>query len=123
MAIGRPFLITLLAGGYIVNAIIDVLVGIGVLDQRYLSAFISGSTSTIIVLGLLQLIFGLSLFKGTWWSWWFVVIGAYIPIISHIIGGIRGESWGWGTILWNIAVLSYMQSRDIKTFFGRETYF
>ncbi len=123
MVIGRPFLITLIAMGYIVTAIIELLVGFGVSLPTLIQQFVtSNNTASVWMLGILQLIFGLALFRGTGWAWWLVVLGSCIPILTHVIEGLRGESWAWGTILWNVLVLSYMQSRDVQAFFGREAY-
>ena len=74
------------------------------------------------LIGGLQFVFGLSLFRGAPWAWWFVVLGSLVPIGTHVLGGLRGEPWGWGTIFWNLLVLAYMQSRDVQGFFGREAY-
>ncbi len=108
MSIGRPFLITLLAVGYIVSAALDILVGLGLFGNNPLPNVISGSNTRIVLIGGLQLMFGLALFKGARWAWWLVIIGAYIPIITHVIGGLSGDSWAWGTILWNVIVLAYL---------------
>ena len=123
MVIARPFLITLIAMGYIITAIIELLLGFGVVLPTVITQLVATQNSTnLIVLGILQLILGFALYRGAWWAWWFVVLGAFIPIVTHIFDGLQGESWAWGTILWNLLVLSYMQSRDIQAFFGREAY-
>ncbi|HEY1014502.1 MAG TPA: hypothetical protein VGE07_17470 [Herpetosiphonaceae bacterium] len=122
MSFRRPFLITLIAAGYIVASLVSLVVASGLFPSQRLSALVSGSPTTLAMLGGLELLFGLALFRGASWAWWLVVAGALVPLGSHIFGGLSGEPWGWGTILWNIVVLAYMQSRDVQAFFGREAY-
>lgn len=123
MVIGRPFLITLIAVGYIITALIEVIVAILGFAPNFLLRFVADDTnSNLWLLAVWQGMLGISLYKGYRWAWWMVVLGAYLPIISHTIGGLRGEQWAWGTILWNLLVLTYMQSRDVQAFFGREAY-
>jgi len=123
MAIGRPFLITIIAVGYMINAAIELFVGISGIAPNFLLRFItSANSSYLIPLGLWQGVLGVALFRGWRWSWWLAVIGAYLPILTHVVAGFRGEPWAWGTILWNFLVVFYMQSRDVQAFFGREAY-
>ena len=124
MIIGRPFLITLIAVGYIITAIIELFVGISGIVPNFLLGFITSDNNNarLIPLALWQATLGIALFKGWRWAWWLAVLGAYLPIFTHIIGGFRGEQWAWGIILWNFLVIAYMQSRDVQAFFGREAY-
>jgi hypothetical protein len=122
MSIRRPFLITLIGAGYVISALLSLAVASGMFGENPLPALVAGSDTNLVLLGGLQFVFGLSLFRGAPWAWWLVVFGALVPIGSHVIGGLRGEPWGWGTIFWNLLVLAYMQSRDVQAFFGREAF-
>ena len=123
MIIGRPFLITLLAFGYIFTGIIEVIAGFGVTLPQFLSRFATSTDSFyLLTLGVLQLVFGVALYKGWHLAWWFVVGGAWFTLLAHILSGVRGETWAWGAILWNLLVLGYMRSRDVQAFFGREAF-
>ena len=122
MVISRPFLITLLAFGYIITGLVETLTGIGVPLPEFVSILVRSNRTLTISVGILQIIYGMALFRGAWWAWWLVILGAWVAIITHVIDGLRGESWAWGIIVWNLIVQSYMQSRDIQAFFGREAY-
>ncbi len=123
MIIGRPFLITLIAFGYIFTGIIEVVAGCGVTLPQFLERFAASTNSLyLLTLGALQLVFGVALYKGWRLAWWFVVGGAWFTLLAHVFGGMRGETWAWGAIFWNILVLGYMRSRDVQAFFGREAY-
>ena len=110
MAISRPFLITLIAIGYIITAAVELFVAATGFVPNFLLAFIANpdaSKLNLVGLAIWQLFLGVFLFKGIRIAWWVTVLGAYLPILVHIVAGLRGEPWAWGTILWNIAVISY----------------
>lgn len=123
MIIGRPFLITIIAVGYIATGFLALVAAVGVMLPQFLARFVATTTSiNLITLGVLQLVFGVALYKGWRLAWWFVVCGAWFTLLAHVLDGLRGETWAWGALLWNLLVLGYMRSRDVQAFFGREAY-
>lgn len=124
LAFGRPFLITVIAIGYVLTAILEVAVALYGRVPALLEQFIlSDDPFLLIVTACFQVMMGLALFQGWRVMWWVVIGSAYLSIGSYILDGILGERWAWGGMLWNVVVLAYMNSRDVQAFFGREVYY
>lgn len=124
LAFGRPFLITVIAIGYVLTAMLEVAVALYGRVPAFLEQFIlSDDPFLLIVTACFQIMMGLALFQGWRVMWWVVIGSAYLSIGSYILDGMLGERWAWGGMLWNVVVLAYMNSRDVQAFFGREVYY
>ncbi|MFD3164392.1 hypothetical protein [Herpetosiphon sp. NSE202] len=124
LAFGRPFLITVIAIGYVLTALVEI--GVALLGRvpAFLQSFIlSEDPIVLVVTACFQIVMGLALFQGWRIMWWVVIISAYVSIGGYILDGLLGERWAWGGMLWNVIVLAYMNSRDVEAFFGREVYY
>lgn len=124
MSTSRPFGVTLLSAYYLITGLLGVvwnlLVSVfGVVLVCFVPGMLAGGIWRLIT-SILSVILGASLYSGKDWA---PVVGSIIAGLSaflSVLDVLNGGGWLWPiiNIVVNVAVILYLQSRDVKRFFA-----
>jgi hypothetical protein len=121
MVANRPIGITIAAGINILIGLLGILKAVIVIPVGILLCFcnpglVPGGVWGLII-GVLHLLFGGALWSGESWAYTVSLILAVINLVLNVISGLTSGDWGLISIAWNLFILWYLQTGEVKRYF------
>lgn len=110
---GRPLGITIIAILLIINGIIFLVTGTGIL------IFLPFIGIPLIIIGIANLFVAWGLLKGKGWAWIFTLIVNGISIILNAVSIASGNVGAIVGIIINAVIIYYLYRPNVRSYFGR----
>jgi zinc-ribbon domain len=112
--------------GVTILGVLAILAGLGGISVGALALGVSGGTGFVValgavflILGILELVYGVGLFGGKGWAWTLAMIGSVLNIIVGIAFIATGSySSAFGVVI-SLLILYYLTRPRVKGFFGK----
>jgi hypothetical protein len=123
----RPTGVTILGILSILAGLGGITVGAGVLALSGLaaSAYPGGAAfaavigAILLIIGLLELVYGIGFFGGKGWAWTLAMIGSVLQIIFGIVSIAFGSVGSVFGLIISILILYYLTRPHVKAYFGK----
>jgi zinc ribbon protein len=123
----RPTGVTILGILSILAGLVGISVGAGALALSGLaaSAYPGGAAvaavigTILLIIGILELVYGIGFFGGKGWAWTLAIIGSILNIVFGIVSialGSVGSAFG---LIISILILYYLTRPHVKAYFGK----
>jgi zinc-ribbon domain len=123
----RPTGVTILGILSILAGLGGIVVGAGVLALSGLasSAYPGGAAvaavigAILLIIGILELVYGIGFFGGKGWAWTLAMIGSVLQVIFGIVSIAFGSVGSVFGLIISILILYYLTRPHVKAFFGK----
>ena len=124
---GRPTGVTILGVLAVLAGIGGIIVGAAALGLSGLvaSTYPGGAAvaavigGVFLILGILELVYGIGLFGGKGWAWTLAMIGSILNIVFGIVSIVFGSVGSIFGLIISILILYYLTRPHVKAFFGK----
>lgn len=124
----RPTGVTILGALSILAGIIGIIGGAAILGLSGFvatagfpggAAFVAAIGGFLLIIAILELVYGFGLLGGKGWAWTLAMIGSVLNIIGGIVSLALGSAASIGGLIIAIIILYYLTRPRVKAYFGK----
>ena len=83
------------------------------------ATFVAVIGAVLLIIGILQLIYGIGFFGGKGWAWTLAIIGSILNIVFGIVSIAIGSVGSVFGLIISILILYYLTRQHVKAYFGK----